>query len=92
MLRRYAAHYLRWGGQIALYPLLTLNEEGELLLLEPFTEEREGIVFLDGVIDLSISRDEQQPCELADCERVPLYELVAILEHRYKEIEVLLPL
>lgn len=91
MLRRYAAHYLRWGGQIVLYPLVTLNEEGELLMLEPFIEEREGIVFLDGVIDLSISR-EQQPCELADCHRVPLYELVAILEHRYKEIEVLLPL
>lgn len=92
MSLRYAAHYLRWGEQIALYPLLTLSEEGELLQLEPFTEEREGIVFLDGVIELSLRGVEHQPRELSDYQRIGLHELIDTLEHRYKEMEVLLPL
>ncbi len=51
MRQRYAAHYLKLGSSITMYPLLEV-EEREIVKLTTFTEEQEGIVFLNGVIQL----------------------------------------
>ena len=51
MRQRYAAHYLRLGSSITVYPLLEV-EEGRIVKLTTFTEEQEGIIFLNGVIQL----------------------------------------
>ena len=51
MRQRYAAHYLRLGSSITVYPLLEV-EEGRIVSLTTFTEEQEGIIFLNGVIQL----------------------------------------
>ena len=51
MRQRYAAHYLKLGSSIAMYPLLEV-EEGRIVSLTTFTEEQEGIIFLNGIIQL----------------------------------------
>lgn len=51
MKQRYAAHYLKLGSSITMYPLLEV-EEGRIVSLTTFTEEQEGIIFLNGVIQL----------------------------------------
>ncbi len=51
MRQRYAAHYLKLGQSIMMYPLLEV-EEGRIVSLTTFTEEQEGIIFLNGVIQL----------------------------------------
>lgn len=51
MRQRYAAHYLRLGSSITMYPLLEV-EEGRIVSLTTFTEEQEGIIFLNGIIQL----------------------------------------
>lgn len=51
MRQRYAAHYLKLGSLITMYPLLEV-EEGRIVSLTTFTEEQEGIIFLNGVIQL----------------------------------------
>ena len=51
MRQRYAAHYLRLGSSITMYPLLEV-EEGRIVKLTTFTEEQEGIIFLNGIIQL----------------------------------------
>ena len=51
MRQRYAAHYLKLGSSITMYPLLEV-EEGRIVKLTTFTEEQEGIIFLNGVIQL----------------------------------------
>lgn len=51
MRQRYAAHYLKLGSSITMYPLLEV-EEGRIISLTTFTEEQEGIIFLNGVIQL----------------------------------------
>ncbi len=51
MRQRYAAHYLKLGSSITMYPLLEV-EEGRIVSLTTFTEEQEGIIFLNGVIQL----------------------------------------
>ena len=51
MRQRYAAHYLKLGSSITMYPLLEV-EEGRIVKLTTFTEEREGIIFLNGIIQL----------------------------------------
>ena len=51
MRQRYAAHYLKLGSPITMYPLLEV-EEGRIVSLTTFTEEQEGIIFLNGVIQL----------------------------------------
>lgn len=51
MRQRYAAHYLKLGSSITMYPLLEV-EEGRIVSLTTFTEEEEGIIFLNGVIQL----------------------------------------
>ena len=51
MRQRYAAHYLKLGSSIAMYPLLEV-EEGRIVKLTTFIEEQEGIIFLNGVIQL----------------------------------------
>ena len=50
MRQRYAAHYLKLGSSITMYPLLEV-EEGRIVSLTTFTEEQEGI-FLNGIIQL----------------------------------------
>lgn len=49
MRQRYAAHYLKLGSSITMYPLLEV-EEGRIVSLTTFTEEQEGIIFLNGII------------------------------------------
>ena len=51
MRQRYAAPYLRLGSSITMYPLLEV-EEGRIVSLTTFTEEQEGIIFLNGIIQL----------------------------------------
>ena len=51
MRQRYAAHYLKLGSSITMYPLLEV-EEGRIVSLTTFIEEQEGIIFLNGVIQL----------------------------------------
>ena len=51
MRQKYAAHYLKLGSSITMYPLLEV-EEGRIVSLTTFTEEQEGIIFLNGVIQL----------------------------------------
>ena len=51
MRQRYAAHYLKLGSLITMYPLLEV-EEGRIVSLTTFTEEQEGIIFLNGIIQL----------------------------------------
>ena len=51
MKQRYAAHYLKLGSLITMYPLLEV-EEGRVVKLTTFREEQEGIIFLNGVIQL----------------------------------------
>lgn len=51
MRQRYAAHYLKLGSLITMYPLLVV-EEGRIVKLTTFREEQEGIIFLNGVIQL----------------------------------------
>ena len=51
MRQRYAAHYLKLGSSITMYPLLEV-EEGRVVKLTPFREEQEGIIFLNGIIQL----------------------------------------
>ena len=51
MRQRYAAHYLKLGSSISMYPLLEV-EEGRIVSLTTFTEEQEGIIFLNGIIQL----------------------------------------
>ena len=51
MRQRYAAHYLKLGSSITMYPLLEV-EEGRIVSLTIFIEEQEGIIFLNGVIQL----------------------------------------
>ena len=51
MRQRYAAHYLKLGSSITMYPLLVV-EEGRIVSLTTFTEEQEGIIFLNGIIQL----------------------------------------
>ena len=51
MRLRYAAHYLKLGSSITMYPLLEV-EEGRIVSLTTFTEEQEGIIFLNGIIQL----------------------------------------
>jgi|GEM_PF-1057101 hypothetical protein len=51
MRQRYAAHYLKLGSSITTYPLLVV-EEGRIVSLTTFTEEQEGIIFLNGTIQL----------------------------------------
>ena len=51
MRQRYAAHYLKLGPSITMYPLLEV-EEGRIVSLTTFTEEQEGIIFLNGIIQL----------------------------------------
>lgn len=51
MRQRYAAHYLKLGSSITMYPLLEV-EEGRIVKLTTFREEQEGIIFLNGVIQL----------------------------------------
>lgn len=51
MKQRYAAHYLKLGSSITMYPLLEV-EEGRIVSLTTFTEEQEGIIFLNGIIQL----------------------------------------
>ena len=51
MRQRYAAHYLKLGQSITMYPLLEV-EEGRIVKLTTFTEEQEGIIFLNGIIQL----------------------------------------
>lgn len=51
MRQRYAAHYLKLGSSITMYPLLEV-EEGRIVKLTTFTEEQEGIIFLNGIIQL----------------------------------------
>ena len=51
MRQRYAAHYLKLGSSITMYPLLEV-EEGRIVSLTTFTEEQEGIIFLNGIIQL----------------------------------------
>lgn len=51
MKQRYAAHYLKLGSSISMYPLLEV-EEGRIVSLTTFTEEQEGIIFLNGIIQL----------------------------------------
>ena len=51
MRQRYAAHYLKLGSSITMYPLLEV-EEGRNVRLTTFIEEQEGIIFLNGVIQL----------------------------------------
>lgn len=51
MGQRYAAHYLKLGSSITMYPLLEV-EEGRIVKLTTFTEEQEGIIFLNGIIQL----------------------------------------
>ena len=51
MRQRYAAHYLKLGSSITMYPLLVV-EEGRIVKLTTFTEEQEGIIFLNGIIQL----------------------------------------
>ena len=51
MRQRYAAHYLKLGLSITMYPLLEV-EEGRIVKLTTFTEEQEGIIFLNGIIQL----------------------------------------
>ena len=51
MRQRYAAHYLKLGSSITMYPLLEV-EEGRIVSLTTFTEDQEGIIFLNGIIQL----------------------------------------
>lgn len=51
MRQRYAAHYLKLGSSITMYPLLEV-EERRIVKLTTFTEEQEGIIFLNGIIQL----------------------------------------
>ena len=51
MRQRYAAHYIKLGSSITMYPLLEV-EEGRIVKLTTFTEEQEGIIFLNGIIQL----------------------------------------
>lgn len=51
MRQRYAAHYLKLGSSITMYPLLEV-EEGRIVSLTTFTEEQESIIFLNGIIQL----------------------------------------
>ena len=51
MRQRYAAHYLKLGSSITMYPLLEV-EEGRIESLTTFTEEQARIIFLNGVIQL----------------------------------------
>lgn len=51
MRQRYAAHYLRLGSSITVYPLLEV-EVGRVVKLTTFREEQEGIIFLNGIIQL----------------------------------------
>ena len=51
MRQRYAAHYLKLGSSITMYPLLEV-EEGRIVSLTTFTEEQEGIIFWNGIIQL----------------------------------------
>ena len=51
MRQRYAAHYLKLGSSITMYPLLEV-EEGRIVSLTTFTEEQEGIIFVNGIIQL----------------------------------------
>ncbi len=51
MRQSYAAHYLKLGSSITMYPLLEV-EEGRIVSLTTFTEEQEGIIFLNGIIQL----------------------------------------
>ena len=51
MRQRYAAHYLKLGSSITMYPLLEV-EEGRIVKLTTFTEEQESIIFLNGIIQL----------------------------------------
>ena len=51
MRQKYAAHYLKLGSSITMYPLLEV-EEGRIVSLTTFTEEQEGIIFLNGIIQL----------------------------------------
>ena len=51
MRQRYAAHYLKLGSSITMYPLLEVEERG-IVKLTTFTEEQEGIIFLNGIIQL----------------------------------------
>ena len=51
MRQRYAAHYLKLGQSITMYPLLEV-EGGTIVKLTTFTEEQEGIIFFNGVIQL----------------------------------------
>ena len=57
MRQRYAAHYLKLGSSITMYPLLEV-EEGRIVSLTTFTEEQEGIIFLNGVIQLVLEGEE----------------------------------
>lgn len=56
MRQRYAAHYLKLGSSITMYPLLVV-EEGRIVSLTTFTEEQEGIIFLNGIIQLVPERE-----------------------------------
>ena len=51
MRQRYAAHYLKLGQSITMYPLLEV-EGGRIVKRTTFTEEQEGIIFFNGVIQL----------------------------------------
>ena len=67
MRQRYAAHYLKLGSSITMYPLLVV-EEGRIVKLTTFTEEQEGIIFLNGIIQLvpegEVTLDNIEPTSL----------------------------
>ena len=67
MRQRYAAHYLKLGSSITMYPLLEV-EEGRIVSLTTFTEEQEGIIFLNGIIQLvsegEVTLDNIEPTSL----------------------------
>ena len=79
MRQRYAAHYLKLGSSITMYPLLEVEERG-IVKLTTFTEEQEGIIFLNGVIQLvpegEVPFDDIDPTSLTLLTSEQMMELI----------------
>ena len=79
MRQRYAAHYLKLGSSITMYPLLEV-EERRIVKLTTFREEQEGIIFLNGVIQLvpegEVPFDDIDPISLTLLTSEQMMELI----------------
>ena len=79
MRQRYAAHYLKLGSLITMYPLLEVGE-GRIVSLTTFTDGQEGIIFLNGVIQLipegEVPFDDIDPTSLTLLTSEQIMELI----------------